>query len=430
MGVSVITIIGKGKHSDNSYEKTGYVFPGEDEKNARKGTMFSKALMDYYHDKKELESITIVGTETSTWSAILFDEAFDETSLAWELYQNEENNISISDTNIRRIEEELKALYDCDVHILPPQKTNISDEDNALAVYSSVFSYIKKGSKIILDITSGFRYMSMLIFQNMQLHSPEIEDGNVTMLYAELGKKISYVRDMTAVWNAAESNKELYNFKTSLNGAQVSKVIRRFNYQKLADWIAEFTDNIQKDYVMSCNREFFARLRNILDSKELKNIEAIKSVYVRETVEFLKKEIVEKFDFKQERLSYYLLVLSSILNERNLFTQAIISLRESFYTRIFEHCKHSQVGKYISEKDLREKNEHNYYPEFLKRCREMNNLTEKALEDLRTLRNSIAHAGEDREKKKLSQDFNTYYKAVCSVFEEIDKGKRFEDMRE
>ncbi len=413
MGVSLVTIVGRGKFGDNSYVKTRYTFP--DGSKSDETTLFSKVLLEKY--KGELESVIIAGTETSSWSAILPDDREDEglAELLLKLYQIEKEKRPIEPEDLMEVEHWIKNIYECAVHILPAQKSDITKEEDALSVYSQLFSYVKKGSQIVFDITSGFRYLPLLIFQNLQIYSGDIKPADVKLIYAELGGDEARVRDVSLVWNAAEVTKELHAFKTSFDGYAISKRLKEKGYAKLSDWIEDFTDYIQKNYVMLCDRAFFARLKNTLE-RDFSDADAIKSIFVRETVSFLQKEIVDKFDFNETRLSHYLFVLSAILNKRNLFTQAIIALRESLYTRLFEKYDPKQIKVYISEEELRKKA---YYQAFLDTIKYGTSYSEN-IENLRKMRNSIAHAGADR-NKKLSEDFNYYYKAVEEVFKKVEK---------
>lgn len=415
MGILLVTIIGKGRFGADSYVKTRYEFP--DGSWSGETALFSKALLERY--KGKLDSVVIAGTETSSWSAILPDDREDDeelTEFLLKLYQLEKEKKPISCDDLRKIEGLLKTLYECEVHILPPQKSDISEEENALAVYSNVSSYVRKGTRIIFDITSGFRYMPLLIFQNLQLRSADIGIDDVELVYAELTEKAAFVRDVSSVWRAAEVTKELYAFKVSFDGHSLSQTVRAGGYSHIADWIENFTFNIQMNYVMSCDREFFARLKNILN-RDVGDITCLRSSVVKETVLFLKEEIVDRFDFEEKRLSHYLFVLSSILGRRNLFTQAIIALKESLYTRIFENHDPEQIGVYIDEKELRNRK---YYNDFLASVWH-NTKYGRQIEELRTLRNSIAHAGADKGKKQLPQDFGYYYEAVSEVFRRIEK---------
>lgn len=416
MGITLITIIGRGNIRNDSYEKTRYLFP--DGSQSGETTIFSKALIERY--KESLESVVIAGTETSSWSALLPDDSDNEklTEFLLKLLEQEKRKQAISPLDLDRVSYWMHTLYGSEVHILPPQKSNISEEENAFSVYSNVFSYVSKGSKIVFDITSGFRYMPLLIFQNLQLHSQEISIDDVEMVYAELNSGKAVVRNISSVWKAAEINKELHSFKSSFDGHSLGKTVKAYGYPKIAAWIEEFTDNIQKNFVMTCDRDFFARLKNLLEREIGDDLDSISSSFIRETALFLKTEIVDWFDFKEKRLSYYLFTLSYILNRRNLFTQAIIALRESLYTRIFENHDPGQIGQYISEKDLRGRA---YYIDFTGNVYR-NTVYGNAIQELRDLRNSIAHAGADKNKKQhLSQDFSYYYKAVSEVFSRVEK---------
>lgn len=438
MGVSLITIVGKGRKKSNGngvkdirdrydgYEKTIYFF---DNGKSSETTIFSRALIERY--KGQLDSIILLGTETSSWNVMLPDIEGKDLELWCKLEDQEK----VTDEDLDMIKCRLEEENGCSVTILPPQKSDISNEFDPVGVYSKVVSHIKPKSKIVFDITSGFRYMPMLIFQTLQIHSAEFRIEDVYILYAELKNDGGIVRDISCVWKSSEINKALNVFETTLNGIELSGYLKnrnltrveedseehRFN-KKLADWIYNFSDYIQKGYLSLLDGDFFSRLINMIN---MESPDDNNPPFVKETVKFLKEEIASKFENLKEihkgyRRSYSMFTIAGILNEKGLFTQAVISLRECVFMRIIEKYRPEVLKQDRIVETLENMDEYKEFPQLLE---SYNSLLSKTWKELKNTRNKSAHAGMEliynKKDIEYSKKYGEYHKAVKEILEKV-----------
>ena len=416
MSICLVSLIGKGNLSKNrevedvkgGYKKTTYVFPD------RKidSCVFTEALLEYY--KSSLKNVAIIGTDESFWNALLPDP-YDNDCILWDEIEKERSNNSISQHLLVKLESRLSEYYKCQFKLLCHAKDISKCEDSITATYSKIISNLNKSTKTVFDITSGYRYMPMLAFQELQLHDSFFGLDNVIMLYGEYDCELSYVRDITGVWKREIINKEIHTFKTTLNGKMLSKILSKYGEKEISDWIEELTEYIQKDYLLLCDDVFFRRLKNILKKKK---DQITKETFVNEIIAFL-YDLCSKFDFNQRRISSYLFVFSKILYETGNHTQAIIALRESVRARLSENHNLEDLYEFIKAEDLKRKD---YYHDFEMKCSLKGVLSQ--INELNNLRNSIAHAGADQKKeirKTFKYSFEDYYKAAEIVLKEIEQ---------
>ncbi len=439
MGISLITIVGKGfmnnggRRSYNKqniydgYKQTTYLF---DDYESSETTIFSKALIERY--KGQLDSIILLGTETSSWNVMLPDVNGKDFDLWCKL----EDKGKVTDEDLEVIKCRLEEKNECSVHILSPQKSDISNEADPIGIYSEVVSYIKPGSKVVFDITSGFRYMAMLIFQALQIHGSEFKIEDVYILYAELKGDKGFVRDISDIWKSSEINKALNVFETTLDGIKLSGYLKnnvltrveagsesdKFN-KNLADWIYKFSNYIQKGYLALMDGEFYSRLINIVSKKEP---DANELPFVKETTKFLKNDIASRFiNLKQiperNKRSYSMFLLAEMLDEKGLFVQAVISLRECVVMRIIENYKPETLEKKRIDKNTLEEIEE--YQLFNDQLRSYNYDLMKTWDELRNTRNKSAHAGmeliNNMRDLEYSKKYEKYHKAVKEILEKV-----------
>ena len=415
--ISIITLVGGAP----KYDTTTYEF--EDGNLSAETTVFSNALIERY--RKELKSIVYLGTDTSSWSSILPEPDNEEDDkLIKSLKENEaavgSKRLPIKSEDFEKVRKRLKEYYtDFEVHVLQPQKSNINLEENPLAVYSKMIDYVEK-TKIVFDISYGFKYMPLFMFESLQMSDFDADD--ITLLYAEKNdeKKNYIVRDISKIWRAAEVNKALYTFKTTLNGEKLSKYIIRAGEEDLGEWIFKFTEYIQKSYLAVCDMTFFGRLKDILE-----RVNEEEQSFVRQTKQFLMNDILSRFDFNPDdnpcnKQSCFLVDFADLLKSKNLFTQALIALREALYIRLYENHDSDLIGTYLSDKELAKIK---FYQDFDKKCREYK--ISFRLRELKNIRNLSAHAGielikKDKVPKINSKKYKKYRDVIGIVFKEIE----------
>lgn len=417
--ISIITMVGAVK-----YDTTTYKF--DDGKVSSETTIFSNALIERYRDR--LKTVVFLGTETSSWSAILPDPETEKDKEFFERLKNNEsvrsNRHAISREDFEILRKRLKSYYlDFDVHVLPPQKSNINLEENPLDVYSKIIDYVKN-TEIVFDITSAFRYMPLFIFESLQTYSPDFDVNDITLLYAEKNENSNecyQVRDISEVWRAAEINKVLYTFQTTLDGSKLAIYLERAGERKLASYIKKFSDSIQKGFMALCDYDFFKELKEIIDSIDAGSVNF---TFVRETINFLDNKIIPSFDYLEDypesnRRAWCLYTLAEILNTHGLYSQAIISLRESVYMQMIEKKEPELLSHDKIKPDELKVLEDSYKIDLKK-----THLWGKWWE-LKEYRNYGAHAGieligKDGEKES-SENFRKFQKTAKDILEKVIK---------
>lgn len=420
---SIITMVGA-----SNYDTTTYKFPNGCQ--SKKTTIFSNALIEHYRDK--LKTVVFLGTETSSWSSILPDSKNEEECNFLEMLQSKERQnprLPIVTEDFKKIETILKKFYpELEIYVLP-LKSDISLESRPLDVYSEIINYVKD-SKIVLDITSAFRYVPLFIFESLQTYSPNFDANDITLLYAEKNERadVDYqVRDISEVWRAAEINKALYSFQMTLDGSKLARYLERAGETKLAEWVSTFSDYIQKSYIALCDYSFLKRLDNIVASKD---IESIQVSFVKETYVFLRDKILSNFSYLKEisdinRRSCCLYTFASLLNAKKLYSQAFIALRESVVMRIIENYKPELLKqKRINPDDLDDIGLYKYLNDHLEAYDKK--VKEKWIV-LKNTRNLSAHAGIEliynMKNIEQSKEFDKYQEAVKEILEVVIKCK-------
>ena len=431
-GYTLITGLGTGTYDEQEkgrYKKTIYVFEDGKEYSC---SVFCEALVEHY--ARDLKKIIIIGTVKSAWNALIAD--LDDNDASAELWLNikyELESQGISDDNLLQLEEYLKNLYKgidfkLLVHSVSFQKDTIA---SILSVYSQIYPNIEKNTKLVLDITHGFRYMPMLMYQTLQYHGNEFGIDNVKMLYGELGSdKKSFVRDVSDVWKIAEINKQVYAFKTSFDGLALGRTLKQYKEDIVSGWILGFSDLVQKNYVMQI-KQAISELRNILKKKaSVGSFDLDAFNFIDDIYNYL-DDFANRFS-TCDCLSDYLFQFAIVLNEKELTTQSIIALRESLWTKLLEKYSPEEIGTYVKDMYVRD-----FYKAFVDDCKDKG--IYKDINDLIDERNQIAHAGIRGSSKKANPnqktsegsvflarkiqyrkpDFDKYLKAVSYAFEKI-----------
>ena len=404
-GYTLVSCIGSSK-KDNLYRKTEYRF--EEDGRTIKSSLSICALIEYY--KKELKKVVIIGTEKSSWNELLSSNEDSDFFLSVE---EQVSGSGISKDTLARLENRLTESYGIQFRLLMHSSV-LSDATiiETMGVYSHVFDAIGSDSKLLIDITHGFRYMPMMLFQALQIRGDQYETGEVKQLYGEYDGHVSSVKDISKVWEMAEINKQMYAFESSFDGIALGKTINKYGEKQLGEWVMGFSDCVQKNYVMLIKKEIIY-LRSVIRRNITTDYQ-----FISELISKL-SELDSKFPSNSGALSEYLLVFARILNDKGLTTQAIIALREALFTRVFEKYAPEQIGVFISLNDLDKKD---YYKSFVDDCKSLCIYSDVI--SLNEKRNKIAHAGAELINSNLNDfvteiNFERYYKAVITAFTRI-----------
>ena len=413
-GYTLVSCLGVGNKKDNTYRKTDYKFENGE---IIKSSLVSCALLSFY--KEKLRKAVIIGTERSSWNELLQNNLEDDQNV--ELWYDIENQISnstcgITLSSLNKLEDKLSEIYGVPFKLLR-HSSELSDDNQTriMDLYSHIYDSIESNTKLLIDVTNGFRYMPMLLFQSLQIRGAKYSSKDVTLLYGEYRNNSSIIRNISTIWKMAEINKQMYAFESSFDGILLSRELIDYD-EKLADFVYEFSSMVQKNFVMQIKRAIqYCRLT--LDRRIPSNNDP---QFVSELAASLEK-LCSKFPDNNAPLSLYLYIFSEILYKKGLVTQAIIALREALFTKLFEKYDPNQIGVYISMSDLERKD---YYQSFKYDCKSI--MVFWNVDALNKERNKIAHAGGEGIGRNLGDsrsevNFEKYYEAVTIVFEKVLK---------
>jgi len=410
-GVTLVSFVGTGMFEKSPadkghYRETIYRFP--DNTRSGKVSLFVEALLE----KSDLgiQNVILIGTHTSSWDALVPDKDGENFAL-WDALND---SCSIKKTGLD--DEGAKALEQCLVRkysginfsiIHHDDKLDEKNTEVVLGLYASVGKLIPQGSRLLLDITHGFRTMPLLLFQALQLYSPKFVPEEVNVVYGEYRSELkeSEVRFFPNLWALSEIQRQVYAFKSTFDGDKLADSIDTFEKgSKLAEWIRTFSNMVKMNYVMQIG-ESIRQLRHILEKESRKSSFAWRN----EVFRFL-QEIEKKLDKK--RLSEQLLVFGRLLFDHGLATQAIIALRVAVETRVAEVTKQG-IGKYALW-DVG-----GLGRSFLQDACKGDQALWEDMERLREARNLIAHAGGEKYKtppKVQRIPFDVFEHAVQTLF--------------
>lgn len=434
-GYTLVALIGTGQYDKSEkagYLKTCYYF---EDKKPLTYSIFSDALIEYYQN--ELKKVIIIGTVTSSWNALLVDPNgtdYDKWVDIEAEINSDDGEKGIKEETFDDLEEYLTESYEnkynkhIEFKLLTHSADFNSDIDSIYGVYAKIHEYIAEDTKLIIDITHGFRYMPMIMYQTIQLYGREFALDDVKILYGELNKDksvkdesgkyipVGYARDISNVWKMAEIEKQVYAFKSTFDGIRLGETLKLYKEDKLAEWIMGFSDSVKKNYIVQI-RQAIRELRTLVED----NGRNKEHRFIDDLCTFLKKELVKPFD-SCKSLSEYMLIFSRILYNHELSTQAMIALRECIDTRIKEKYFPDKIGIYIKniEGDLITSDK--MYGETKRGYTDFSNWDRYNLDKLREKRNMIAHAGNvDLYKNKKTEEKNIPMTNAKTAYKPITK---------
>ncbi len=402
----LITSIGTGLKQDGGYRTTKYRFPDGKEIETQ---LFLEAIIKSKY--RDLDSIVVVGTNTSTWDALLTQESSHTEDLRIAIMEEVENG-GISEQKLLLLGAELQKVYNIPFKL--QSHTQIIDKNtigNIFRLYHSISAKIPSGTPVLFDITHGFRSMPILMYQSMQYGSVDEGQREISLIYGEYSPddKVSFVRDLSNYWTYAQITTALHLFEVRFDGYLLADLLSE-HWRDGSKWLRNFSGAIEGNYVLQIE-ELARQLTNIL-----KGIQ--KDAYhwwIQEIFQKFKK--LEKRFQKESVLSKKVFVLAKLLGEKKMFTQAIIALQVAVEAFVLESLgEENRMGDYDFYQNIGKKHKKELFDECDLRIR-------NKLYDLEGSRNQIAHGGSKNKNtghfpqaQNLKNQFNKYQEAVADLF--------------
>jgi CRISPR-associated Csx2 family protein len=439
-GYTLITSIGTGMYKkinkdkkDGSEEKEKYidtVYQFPDGKKQPPTNIFLKAILEAEY-WTPIKKVILVGTTSSSWDVLIpYKTDF------WRKVLDECKMNAFSDESKNELELKLSELYN-NIKFEIVVHTNEFTEENVLTVfnkYLDIPKLIEPETKILFDITHGFRSMPLLILQSLQVNASKIYGRKVVLIYGEFidKEKISLVRDLSEYWEYYEISLAIKMFEDKLNGKVLAKKIERY-WKKGSECLIKLSDIVECNFSL----QICEVLKDIKDALKDYSEEG-KLLWVNDVRERLDKIYKELQTYSHENYPIAKTVwkYSKLLRTKNLVTQAVIALQVVVETSIAEkYAKNdpSKIGDY------------SWYNGYFNKKKsikvngigetKLNNICKKnkelgdTLDELEIQRNNIAHGGGKNKKGKypnltdvklLLQKIDHY---IMELFTILDKEK-------
>ena len=374
---------------EGKYQNTRYRFLNRHECETR---IFLHALLTERY--KEFEQVLLVGSYTSSWD-VFIDETDDSALDLWmalkeecEAKKDESAAKGISEENRKRLEAYLSKRYaipfSITVHV---PKIDEDTSQEIFDIYTRLVATLKPTTRVLLDITHGFRSMPILLYQAIQFNALSQNSDMifpVELVYGEYirDQKISSVRNLSPYWDFYEYASYLRLFEEKLNAKPLAK--------RLVPYWEEGAKALERlSKIIECNYS----LQIVEVMKQIKNALQKNITDQPEWVQKAKTILAEIHRrLAQATLPEMLYEYSQLLEEKGLITQAVIALQVCVETAIVEkYASEAYIGDYDWWKD--------YGRDIYKKLIKQHYLYD--LYKLENLRNEIAHGGaRDKETKQ------------------------------
>jgi len=409
MKTTLISMIGTGMYveKDSGYRTTKYEFR---DGNTFETHLFLEALLQN-NLGQNIDKIIIVGTITSDWGALIANYN-EHTELSLKLLENKK---IISKETFSELEATLSKMYKKDVQIFyHTDEIDSETTEEIFNVYKEISKSIPQGSKILFDITHGFRSMPILLYQTLQYAFQNEFSDSLSIIYGEYipTEKISKVRDLSNYLEYAEIAGGFKLFNARFDGRLLSEKTETL-WKKGCKWLKRFTAMVQANYFLQIF-ELLSNLTNILNEGiPEKSPSWVQDVY--ESLEDLHKQL------KNHEKSKLLFAFSKILAEKKLYTQAIIGLQVTVEAKAFElFGDWDELGNY----DYFQEKVRPLFRDFLR-----NDFQEKHKDrifNLEGVRNQVAHGGAKNKKTGGSLNAENMYNQYESFVQIVEKLLEYE----
>ncbi|HRQ45037.1 MAG TPA: TM1812 family CRISPR-associated protein, partial [Candidatus Goldiibacteriota bacterium] len=395
MAKTLISFIGTGIRFDNNNEKNVYrkvSYSGFGFENVMESSVFVNCLMrsEVYRP----DELIVIGTVTSAWEALI-DEDPNQSNLYLKLWQNGETKPRRPITQEDLLE--LQAIVQTK-HKIPVKLVCHSDDmtDNhlpeILSAYDEVAAGINEEHEVILDITHGFRSMSVLFEHVLSSRYGGNDTAKVSFIYAEIrteknsgGENITngYVRNLKPVAELSKRNFAMSGFINRFNIGNLPEYINKAGWKKGADAVKKIGQIVQSN--------FFDQLKASVDTvSEVLNDDS----YPKNPPAWLnriKREFEKITDVNSNKKWMVNLGFSEVLAKKKLFGAAILCLQCAVEQKLKNDFlkKHPEHEKAI-------KNSYTDYQKLVLRPFYDGKNCPDGISRLNVIRNHVGHYGMER----------------------------------
>jgi CRISPR-associated Csx2 family protein len=412
MAKILISGLGTGnikKDTDSEYETTCYMLDGKKYPNE---TLTASAIMKHIG----IDKVFFIGTSKAMWDNLYI--LFSDTDSAFgdeyhEKLCNDKKSTGIKQSDLKKLEQ----VIDAKLGHQGSKCFNIEyDKNDSQEVWSNFYklleikNFLQDGDEIYLDITHGFRYMSVmnvLLVQFMLLS----ENPNIILkavYYGMLSKGLSEIIDFKIFFDLLEWAHSIREFKKYTNATGLLEVLSKSNADNgLQKVFSQLNANLQLANLASL-WQFFKNAQKKIEKVSSSNNKVLQLV----SDDLL--ELVNRLN--KDKLSLFQYEISKWFYENGQYALSYLALHEAIISKA---CEDKFPDENIEDPDLRQEVKiRNIDAPYDKMFLEKINSQNPNFNSISSIRNSIAHQRNDR-KDMAKQDIERlkyYLKEFESYF--------------
>jgi len=399
MKTILVSFIGRGIDSGSGYRTVDYKFANGD---IFKTSFFGSALLrNLKAQKQPVEKWLIMGTAQSNWCDLpyMFDEddclAFQDRHCEFigELKADADRSIGggVSDADLQKWQK-LIADESPDTEIICRKVGNATEQESFDKIIQSLLEVVEDGSRIVFDVTHGYRtqpivtgFILMYLRWLKNIESLELFYGGEAAEIRGQVIDLSFCNDLLKATEAVAVREQTGNYAAIGEQLNISETFKA-NLQKLV--FADETHRPNRQLAGELRREIeknqsgFNPVKSSLAGKLKNSLDwSGEASYARQ----LKRKAETAFKYKQ-------------------YFKAVITLWEAVKVACCESCRETD----FLNPNIREQCFNEIYE------RRLNSAQIIKIDDLRSLRNTLAHGTENRREiedalvnpKKFEEIFN------------------------
>lgn len=398
----LLSFLGIGRKNENPdasdvYKRMHHVFFQEE--STCETALSVYALMQKHREK--ISQVYIIGTHTSSWSALLEEVRQDCSDLFIQVEQEIDKQY-VKDESLQAIEKILSQDWEVKVSCVSHTKQidSCTMEELHQLYQKIVFTFPQNTEEIIFDVTHGFRSMPLLMMTALEFREIMFPAcARLHVLYVELQGEKALVREITPIYAQTEKNHAVRLFLDSFEGKKLADHVNIF-WPKGAHIISRFSSIIHGNSVKDLFYFINNQLADALNSADYNSFpywfcpvyEWMQTLYTK---------------LHNERRSALIASVADLLLEKHMYGQAFMALHASFQVYIHEYYQEiDSIGDWEHFKVLRSRF---YYEGKAATYQE-----KKTLKKMEGIRNTIAHGGSINEGKPFHVENLPYAYASCS----------------
>lgn len=381
---TLVALLGTGQFKKDAGDK-GYYIPTryrfDDGWLSSPQCLVLQALFESKH--WDIRKMVIIGTRTSAWAALVPDMDGKGMDLYCRILDETQKPgcSGILQESLEALRNAMRQDMGVDVDLFSHDEDFTGDNlSRNFEVYHGILDSIAPGIDVLMDVTHGFRSMSLLFYQTIQLFSHLHPDVHVEIEYGELHRdeECSRIRSLSNYWELFAESEAISDFTKKFDGMKLASLLTQ-HWSKGAKWIRAFSVMVINNTCLQ-----IGSLAKQLGDEALKQYVSLEGLpaWVADVKRFLESL---HHSLGGKGLAESLFSLAELYEARHMEIQAVMTLRICVETCILQSIGES-VGDYKAWSERG-------WKELQDKTRRFSKEENDAFNGLREMRNKVAHGG-------------------------------------